>query len=322
MSLRRISTLCAITSLLTVPFYAGEPLDSHYPLSKMFTSVGKKNFPGVVFIRVDEVEDDDLNYPNPLFPRIRRGSGFFVSSDGYIMTSAHIVAGASRITVSFDRGKELEATLVGIDVPTDVAILKVEGNDFYHLDFGNSDEIDIGDWITAIGLPGKMETSLTLGVVSAKGRQSLQITDFEDLIQTDAAINPDNSGGPLLNLNGEVIGMNAAILSEPYGYMGFGFAIPSNMAKNIMPQIIDRGNVTLHFLGLSLRTLDKGEGVFVYKVVPNSPADIAGIRQGDIITEYEGSPVKTPGFFRNIKACKNPAAAVDIKIIRKVPCSQ
>src|SRR5258708_371983 len=110
LSLRRISTLCAVTSLLTVPFYAGEPLDANYPLSKMFTSVGKKNFPGVVFVRVDELEEDDLSYTNSssLFPQVRRGSGFFVSSDGYIMTSAHIVAGASKITISFDRGKELE----------------------------------------------------------------------------------------------------------------------------------------------------------------------------------------------------------------------
>ncbi len=331
MSLYRISTLCAATSFLMLSAYAGEApsLDSQYPLSKMFTSVGKKNFPGVVFIRVEEVEDptdSDINHVNPyhngLFPRTKRGSGFFVSADGYIITSAHIVAGATKIIVSFDRGKELEATLVGTDAATDVAILKVEGNDFFYLPLGDSDAIDIGEWITAVGLPSKLETSLTLGVVSSRGRQNLQINDFEDLIQTDAAINPGNSGGPLLNLNGEVIGMNTSILSQAGEYTGLGFAVPSNMAKNIMPQIIDRGNVVLSFLGLYLRALEKGEGAFVYKVVPDSPADKAGIQKGDIIVEYEGSAVKSPGFFRNTNAFKKPGATSDIKIIRGVSCTQ
>jgi serine protease Do len=331
MSLYRISTFCAATSLLVLSSYAQEApsFDSPYPLSKMFTSVGKKNFPGVVFIKVEEVEDpsdSDINQTNPyqneLFPRIRRGSGFFVSADGYIMTSAHIVAGATKIIVSFDRGKELEATLVGTDAATDVAILKVEGHDFFYLPLANSDEIDIGEWVTAVGLPSKLETSLSLGVVSSRGRQNLQITDFEDLLQTDAAINSGNSGGPLLNLNGEVIGMNTSILSQSNEYTGLGFAIPSNMAKNIMPQIIERGNVVLHFLGLYLRAVENGDGALVYKVVPNSPADKAGIQKGDIIVEYEGSAVKTPGFFRNTQSFKKPGFTSDIKIIRGVSCSQ
>jgi serine protease Do len=311
--------------------YAGEApsFDSPYPLSKMFTSVGKKNFPGVVFIRVEEVEDpaeSDINYVNSyknnLFPHTRRGSGFFVSADGYIMTSAHLASGATKIIVSFDRGKELEATLVGTDAATDVAILKVEGQDFFYLPFGNSDGLEIGEWVTAVGLPNKLETSLTLGVVSSRGRQNLQISDFEDLLQTDAAINQGNSGGPLLNLNGEVIGMNTSILSQSGEYTGLGFAIPSNMAKNIMPQIIDKGNVVLHFLGLYLRSVDKGDGAFVYKVVPNSPADKAGIQKGDIIIEYEGSPVKTPGFFRNTNSFRKPGSTSDIKIVRDVSCTQ
>jgi len=309
--------------------YAGEApsLDSQYPLSKMFTSVGKKNFPGVVFIRVEETEDPtdtDINHVNPyhnhLFPRTRRGSGFFVSADGYIMTSAHIVAGATKIIVSFDRGKELEATLVGTDAGTGVAILKVEGHDFFYLPLGDSDAIDIGQWVTAVGLPGSLETSLTLGVISATGRQNLEVGNFEDLLQTDATINAGNSGGPLLNLNGEVIGINTSILLQEY--TGIGFAIPGNMAKNIMPQIIDKGNVFLNFLGLYLRAVEKGEGAFVYKVVPNSPADQAGIQKGDIIVEYEGSEVKSPGFFRNTNSFRKPGTTSDIKIIRGVSCTQ
>ena len=169
----------------------------------------------------------------------------------------------------------------------------------------NSDAIDVGEWVVAIGSPFQLQASLTVGVVSAKGRQDLQITDLEDFIQTDAAINPGNSGGPLINLEGEVIGINTAIVSRSGGYMGIGFAIPSNMAKNIMTQIIDTGSVTRGFLGVSLQPVDKdiadafqlekAEGALVSDVVKGSPADKAGLKQGDIIIEYNGIPVKALG---------------------------
>ncbi len=355
MSLRWISTLCAVTSLLTVPSFAQDSSSpdtycncSPVSLSKMFTSVAKKSIPGVVFIKVegsDESSDEERNYMDPysddLFqrffgtpmkpqrrqPQTSQGSGFFVSADGYIMTNAHVVAGASKITISFDGGKELEATLVGTDAPTDVAIIKVEGSNFPYLALGNSDEMDIGEWVVAIGSPFQLEATLTVGVVSAKGRQNLQITDFEDFIQTDAAINPGNSGGPLLNLNGEVIGMNTAIVSKSGGYMGIGFAIPSNMAKSIMNQIIDKGAVTRGFLGVSLQPVDKDiadafhldkiEGALVSEVVKDSPADKAGIKQGDIIIEYDGAPVKTLGCFRNNISFTEPGSVVKLKVIRK-----
>ncbi len=361
MSFHWIATICAVTSLISMPSYAQEASNlvhktsvktedcncSPLSLSKMFTSVAKKTIPRVVFIKAEGTGDSDnekFNSVDPLsddlFQRFfgspskpkkkaesSQGSGFFVSSDGYIMTNAHVVSGASKITVSFDGGKELDATLVGCDAPTDVAVIKVEGKDFDFLPLGNSDDIEVGEWVVAIGSPFQLEASLTVGVVSAKGRQDLQITDFEDFIQTDAAINPGNSGGPLLNLEGEVIGINTAIVSKSGGHVGIGFAIPSNMARNVMNQIMDCGSVTRGFLGVSLQPVDKdiadafhlekAEGALVSEVVKDSPADKAGIKPGDIILEYNGAPVKTLGCFRNDISLKQPGSTVKLKINRK-----
>jgi serine protease Do len=203
----------------------------------------------------------------------------------------------------------------------------VEGNDYPFLPLVNSDEMEIGEWAIAIGSPFQLEASLTVGVISAKGRQNLKITDLEDFIQTDAAINPGNSGGPLLNLNSEVIGINTAIVSRTGGYMGIGFAIPSNMAKNIMGQIIDKGVVTRGFMGVSLQPVDKDiadafnldrpEGALISEVVKDSPADKAGLKQGDIILEYNNVPVKSVGGFRNDISLMTPGCTVNLKINRK-----
>jgi serine protease Do len=354
MSLRWISALCAITLLQSISSYGAETstssdrcIDPCSPtqLSRSFTAVGKKAIPAVVFIRSEGVEDDENAkgmdafsdeffqrfFGSPLrpqkrAPQVNQGSGFFVSSDGYILTNAHVVKGASKIVISYDGGKELDATLIGADSHTDLAVIKVEGKDFPHLSLGDSDAIEIGEWVVAIGSPFQLEASLTVGVVSAKGRQDLQIVDFEDFIQTDAAINPGNSGGPLLNLDSEVIGINTAIVSKTGGYMGIGFAIPSNMAKNIMAQIIDKGAVTRGFLGVSLQAvdkdiadafhLDKVEGVLVSEVVKGSPADKAGVKQGDIITEYNGAAIKSLGSFRNDVSLTSPGSTVSLKVNR------
>lgn len=360
MSLRWITTLCAVTSLIALPSYAsskscgtddnpcGATIPSPTSVSKMFTAVAKQCTPAVVFIRADGTDDPADNErqpsdpftdeffqrffgspmrPNKKAPQTSQGSGFFVSSDGYVITNAHVVSGATKITVSFDDGKELDATLVGADSHTDIAVLKVEGKNFPFLPLGNSDAIEVGEWVVAIGSPFQLQATLTVGVVSAKGRQDLQITDLEDFIQTDAAINPGNSGGPLINLEGEVIGINTAIVSRSGGYMGIGFAIPSNMAKNIMNQIIDKGSVTRGFLGVSLQPVDKdiadafqlekAEGALVSEVVKGSPAEKAGIKQGDIIVEYNGIPVKALGAFRNEISLTPPGSTVKLKINRK-----
>jgi len=325
--------------------------------SKAFTAVAKKTIPAVVFIKVQSNTPDpeENNYPygyhNPYdfngddffnrffgFPgrggqpqkppaQMSQGSGFLVSADGYIMTNAHVVKGADKITAVLNDGREIDATLIGSDSHTDIAIIKIEGADFPYLTMGDSDEIDIGEWVIAIGSPFQLEASVTVGVVSAKGRQNLKITDFEDFIQTDAAINPGNSGGPLINLSSKVVGINTAIVSRSGGYMGIGFAIPSNMAKNIMAQIIDTGSVTRGFLGVSLQPVDKDiadafnlakpEGALISEVIKDSPADKAGLKQGDIIIEYNKQPIKSLQSFRNEISLMPPGTTVTLKVNRK-----
>lgn len=324
-------------------------------LSRPFTELAKKCTPAVVFIKVElACEQDNFGAPqnpyqnpfeyNDFFnrffgvqprgrqpqqqpPDMSQGSGFFVTADGYIMTNAHVVKNANKITVLMDNGIEVDAVLVGTDPHTDLAVLKVEGKDFPYLDLGSSEEMEVGEWVVAIGNPFGLQASVTVGVISAKGRQNLKISDFEDFIQTDAAINPGNSGGPLINLKGEVIGINTAIVSKSGGYMGIGFAIPSHMVRNIMGQIIDKGMVTRGFLGVSLQpvdkdiaeafALDKTEGVLVAEVVKDSPADLAGLKQGDIILECNGSPIKSLSSFRNEISLMNPETQVVLKVYRK-----
>jgi serine protease Do len=317
--------------------------------------VAKKATPAVVFIKVESNGNDlddgfpDGNSPNPYdnfgddflrrffgtpprgqqkpAPQLSQGSGFLVTSDGYIMTNAHVIAGSDKISVILHDGREIDAVLIGSDPHTDVAVIKIEGKDYPFVEFGNSDDMDIGEWVIAIGSPFQLQASLTVGVISAKGRQNLRITDLEDFIQTDAAINPGNSGGPLLNLYSQVIGINTAIVSRSGGYMGIGFAIPSNMAKNIMTQIIDKGAVTRGFLGVSLQPVDKDiaeafnlekvEGALVSEVVKDSPADKGGLKQGDIILEYNNTPIKSLGGFRNDISLMEPGSTVTMKVNRK-----
>jgi len=321
---------------------------------KSFTTVAKKAIPAVVFIKVEgrenqnDYDDPRDNFSNPYDPNeelLRRffggsgrrspppapqqsqGSGVIISADGYIMTNHHVVKGAGKIITVLNDGREILATLVGADPRTDLAIIKIEGKDFPFLLLGDSEAVEIGEWVVAIGSPFQLEASLTVGVVSAKGRQNLRIADLEDFIQTDAAINPGNSGGPLLNLKSEIIGINTAIVSRSGGHMGIGFAIPSNMANNIKNQIIENGSVTRGFLGVSLQPVDKeiaeafnlekAEGALVSDIVKDSPADKAGIKQGDIIIEYNNIPVKTLGSFRNDIAMIKPGSTIRLKINRK-----
>jgi len=353
-----LALTCSLSATPTIaptdaPAQAPTCVCSPAQTSKAFTSVAKKSIPAVVFIKIqsNSVDQEESNYQNPYDfngddffnrffglpgrgspsqrsqPQLSQGSGFLVSADGYIMTNAHVVKGADKITAVLNDGKEMEATLIGADAHTDIAVIKIEGKDFPFLPLGNSDEMDIGEWVIAIGSPFQLEASVTVGVVSAKGRQNLKITDFEDFIQTDAAINPGNSGGPLINLNAEVIGINTAIVSRSGGYMGIGFAIPSNLAKNIMNQIIEKGSVTRGFLGVSLQPVDKDiadafnlpkpEGALISEIVKDSPAEKAGLKQGDIILECNGVAVKSLHTFRNEISLMNPGTNINLKVNRK-----
>ncbi len=354
-----ISTLL-VSTMTSLSLKADPSSTPAEQVSKGFTGVAKKAMPAVVFIKVETSGNNDYEATDPFGnfnspfggpgggqnddffnrffgfpygrqpqnqPQLSQGSGFFISPDGYIMTNAHVVKGADKIEVTLGDGQVMTATLVGADPQTDVAILKAEGKDFPYLTFGNSDTLEVGEWAIAIGSPFQLEATLTVGVVSAKGRQGLRISDYEDFIQTDAAINPGNSGGPLLNLDAEVIGINTAIVSRSGGYMGIGFAIPSNMAKLIMDQLIDKGSVTRGFMGVTLQpvdkdiaagfNLDKAEGVLISEVAKDSPADKAGLKQGDIILEYNGKAVKSFQGFRNEVAMMNPGSVLKLKINRK-----
>src|SRR3990167_4745273 len=230
-----------------------------------------------------------------LLQHISDGSGFLIRSDGYIVTNYHVIKDATLITVALNDGKEFEATVKGTDARTDLALIKIEGTDFPFLTFGDSDHLKVGEWVVAAGNPFGLEGTITQGIVSAKGRQDLGIAAYEDFIQTDAVINPGNSGGPLLNVRGEVIGVNTAILSKSGGFMGVGLAIPSRMVEPIIEQMIQGGTVKRAYLGIVLQPvdkelgnalgLDKPEGILISDIVKESPADTAGLQQGDIRSE-------------------------------------
>jgi len=260
------------------------------------------------------------------FKQMGQGSGFLISHDGYILTNNHVVADADLIKVKLSDGREFKAKTVGTDPQSDIAIIKIEGKDFPNVTFGDSDKLEIGEWVIAIGNPFGLQQTVTVGVVSAKGRSSVGINDYEDFIQTDAAINPGNSGGPLLNIHGEVVGMNTAIFSKSGGYMGIGFAIPINMAKSIKEQLIGKGKVTRGWLGVNIQNLDDElaksfnmkdkKGILIADVTPDSPAEKYGLKQGDIITRANGSEVSDVAELRNKIALIPPGSSLSFEIIR------
>lgn len=317
-----------------------------------FTIVAKKAIPAVVWIKVKSAgkekgitefseDQDSLDFFNDDFlrrffglpkdslnqPVIGQASGFIVSADGYILTNSHVVNDMSEITVVLDDGKEYPGKVIGQDTNTDIALIKIDAKNLPYLVLGDSEKLEVGQWVVAIGNPLGLQASLTVGVVSAKGRNNLSLTPIENYIQTDAAINRGNSGGPLLNLNGEVIGINTAIASNMGGgYMGIGFAIPSNIAKYDMEQILETGSVSRGFLGVTLQQLDndltqafgleKAEGVIVTEVSKDSPAEKAGIKQGDVITKYNNHAVTNAGALRNAISMMKPDTKVTLSILR------
>lgn len=254
------------------------------------------------------------------------GTGVIVSEDGYILTNNHVVAGADEVTVTLSDDRQFDAKTVGTDAKSELAVLKIAAKDLAPAELGDSDKIQVGQWVLAIGSPFGLRETVTAGVVSAKGRANVGIADYEDFIQTDAAINPGNSGGPLVNLNGQVIGINTAIASRTGGYMGIGFAIPSNMARQIMDSIIATGQVERGWLGAVIQDLtkdlassfdyDSTDGVLIGDVVSGGPADKAGIRPGDIVVEYNGKSISDAAQFRNAVAATEPNSEVDVVVFR------
>jgi serine protease Do len=264
---------------------------------------------------------------------IGQGSGFvFSAKDGllsdktYILTNNHVIDQADKIKVKFQDGREYDAKVTGRDPQSDIAVIEIKTGDLPPLAWGDSSQLEVGEWVVAIGNPFGLSHTLTVGVVSAKGRTGVGINDYEDFIQTDAAINPGNSGGPLVNLDGEVVGVNTAIFSRSGGYMGVGFAIPSNLAKAIAAQLIEHGEVTRGYLGIVIQPLtpdlaksfsvEPGSGILVAQVSENSPAEKAGLRQGDVIVAYRGQAVKEVGSFRNQVALTSPGSTEALSILR------
>ena len=257
------------------------------------------------------------------------GSGVIVSPQGYVLTNSHVVADATDIRVSLSDGRELHAELIGSDPKSDLAVLKLEGKlrNLTPIRFGRSHKIRLGEIVLAIGNPFGVGQTVTMGIISAKGRSGMGIVDYEDFIQTDAAINPGNSGGALINLDGELIGINTAILSRTGGYQGIGFAIPTDMARPIMESLIRDGRVDRGFLGVNIQTLtrelakaeglpDDQRGVLVTRVLSASPAARAGLLQGDIIMRIDGKDTFTAAHVVNAVGMAGSGKRVKLEVMR------
>ena len=238
------------------------------------------------------------------------GSGFIISADGYVLTNNHVVAEADEIIVRLQDRRELKAELIGADEQSDLALLKLDGEDLPVVNIGSSDDLKVGEWVLAIGAPFGFDSSVTAGIVSAKGR-SLPNDSYVPFIQTDVAINPGNSGGPLFNLSGEVVGINSQIFSRSGGYMGVSFAIPIDMAMDVVSQIKEYGKVSRGWLGL-----DQPKGALVSQVLEDSPAEAAGIQAGDIIVSFNGETIyrssELPRWVGRVK----PETDADMVVIR------
>jgi len=338
-------SLLALTTALALPSgNCFSALPSAVAEENAFIEVGKKAIPAVVSIKVRESADASSDEMDELFSspfwqnffdlpkdapkeQFGQGSGFLVSSDGYVMTNGHVVEKTDQVIVTLNDGREFPAKIIGLDPNTDIALIKIEAESLPYLTFANSDELQAGQWVVAIGTPLGLQASLTTGVISAIGRNNLDLTQIEDFIQTDASLNRGNSGGPLLNLNSDVIGINTAIASTMGGYMGIGFAVPSNIAKNVLDQLLKKGSVSRGFLGIALQPvnanlaasfgLTKPQGVLVAEVSKESPAEKSGIVRGDIILKYNNTNVTNIGSLRNAIALMAPGTQLDVTVIRK-----
>lgn len=349
------AAMCAIAvpgnSLLAKEAQQEQPQD--------FTGVAKKAIPAVVSIKVRsgmtkrgvsnssgyyDSDSSDL-FNNDFFqkffglPRqngrdssesqvVGQASGFIVSADGTVLTNNHVVDGAKEIIVTLHDGREFPGKVVGQDPNTDIAVVKIDAKDLPFVTLGNSDNLEVGQRVAAIGNPLGLQATLTSGVVSATGRNNLDLSRWEDYIQTDAAINRGNSGGPLLNLNSQVVGMNTAIVTDmgSGGYMGIGFAIPSNMLKHVMDELLATGKVSRGYMGVALQPMDndlakafhlnKVEGALVAEVTKGSPADKAGLKPGDVILQYNKVSFNNVAGLRNAIAMMKPGTHITLNVQR------
>ncbi len=281
---------------------------------------------------LDEFWNRFFNQPNPRQQETRvaiQGAGFFVSADGFIITNNHLVDRAAKITITVAEGENYKAKVIGTDAESDLALIKVEAKNQPFIDLGDSGKVKVGEWVLAIGNPLGMEHTVTAGIVSAKGRQlgvGGNVPTYQDYIQTDAAINRGNSGGPLVNMKGDVIGINSIILAPTGGSIGIGFAIPSNLARKVILQLREKGRVVRGYLGIipvdldddtrdALKLKDK-KGALINSVEPGTPADKAGLKQYDVIVEMNGQKVENQNDLRFKIADIQPGTKVQITVVR------
>ncbi len=304
-------------------------------LSRVFQSVAKKAEPAVVHIRqfnkVPQYRRDIFGFPRMAEAQLQEtglGSGVIVSPDGYILTNNHVAQNVETLLVRlFDR-REIEAKVVGRDPATDLAVLKIGAENLSYAEFADSDTVEVGEWLLAIGSPFGFSNTVTSGIVSAKGRSGIGgLQGYQDFIQTDAAVNPGNSGGPMLNLEGKIIGINSAIATRSGGYQGISFAIPSNIAKSIMESLIKTGRVARGWLGVDLgdgggenEASGKRRGaapeVVVASVVDKSPAERAGLKVGDVVLNFRGREIDDVERLRTQIALTPPDTTVPIEVRR------
>ncbi len=325
-----------------------KPNSTLQALNEAFHTVSKSVTPSVVFVRVEmDQESDSQDDPSQFFhrffgpdfkfdmpkrgPEIGTGSGFIITSNGYILTNNHVVGSAKKngIKVQLSDTREYKAKLIGTDKYTDLAVIKIDADNLPVAALGNSDEVEVGHIVFAIGAPLGLKSTMTQGIVSALGRNIGIIEDqfgIENFIQTDAAVNPGNSGGPLVNINGEVIGINSAIATTNARYQGYSFAIPLNLAKQVATDIIKYGKFRRGFLGVGIRPvdavtakaagLDKAKGVWIENVTKDAAGDKAGVEYGDIILTVDGKEVNSPQELQTTIAGKHPGSVIKLEIWR------
>jgi len=324
------------------------PINRDAKLGTSFAPVVKKAAPSVVNIYSTRIVHQQLmrnpllndpffrqffgdQIPNNERERTRKeqslGSGVIISPDGYILTANHVVEGADEIKVAIDDGKkEYTAKVIGTDPPTDVAILKIDAKNLAAITLADSDQLEVGDIVLAIGNPFGVGQTVTMGIVSALGRSGLGFNGYEDFIQTDAAINPGNSGGALVDAEGRLVGINTAIISRSGGNQGIGFAVPINIARHVMERLISGQKVTRGYLGIKPQDITPNlaesfdlpdqSGALVGDVLPGSPAEKAGIKSGDVITEFDGKPISDANSLRLLASQAVPDTKVLLKLLR------
>jgi serine protease Do len=324
------------------------PISSLRDLSKAFVEIASDVKPTVVTVFTEKTYRLRQNpfFTNPFLeffygPDQRRqaperefrqeglGSGVIVGADGKILTNHHVIAEADSIFVRTYEGQRYPASVIGSDPKTDIAVIQIDARNLPTIKLGNSDDLQVGELVLAVGSPmsENLAHTVTQGIVSAKGRSNIGLADYEDFIQTDAAINPGNSGGALVNLDGELVGINSAIVSRTGGYQGIGFAVPSNMAVNIMNSLLASGKVVRGWLGVLIQDLNEsiagamglGEqtGALVGDVVPDSPAGRAGMEAGDLIVAMNGKAIESSSQLRNRVAATPPGTRVTFEVLRE-----